>query len=58
MSNTRVKIGNTWFDRYGSGEKTFLNYRSGRVIPWKNVDKSTVQAIGFAPTRKYVERRE
>ena len=57
MSNTRVKIGNTWFGRYGSGEHMFVNYLSGRVIPWKNIDKSTIQAIGFAPTVLYTEKR-
>jgi len=53
MSDKRVKIGNIWFEKYGYGEKSFINYLSGRVLSWKNIDKSTVQATGFAPTRKY-----
>ena len=53
MSDKRVKIGNIWFEKYGYGEKSFINYLSGRVLSWKNIDKSTVQAVGFAPTRKW-----
>ena len=49
----RVQIGNLWFTQYCCGDKTFVNYLGGRVLLWKDIDKSTIQAVGFAPTRKY-----
>jgi len=51
--NKRVQIGNLWFTQYCCGDKTFVNYLGGRVLLWDDIDKSTIQAVGFAPTRKY-----
>jgi len=57
MRRVRVNIGGQWFDRYMGHGQDFVNYKGGRVIPWRQIAKGTIRAIGHDPTIKYTGER-